>query len=95
MFRPLAGGFELRISDLPQMKNSNGISTTKVILSRFEEDKAILVVDSEEIILSKKCLPKVAKEGEALVLTLATEAADTKRREQTAKDILNEILKSK
>ena len=77
------------------MKNQEkGISAINLTLDRFEENKAVLYSETnDEIILPKKMLPKEAIEGESIVLTLATDEAETKRREGKAKDILNEILK--
>ncbi len=73
-----------------------GITTINLNLDRFEENKAVLYSENdEEIILPKKLLPKDAKEGESIVLTLATDQAETKRREAKAKEILNEILRAK
>lgn len=71
-------------------------SQHKVTINRFEQNEAVVLVEGEkaELKILKKMLPKTAKEGESLILTVSTEQAETKRREQTAKDILNEILKS-
>jgi len=64
------------------------------ILDRFEEEKAVIIdADNTEIILPAKLLP-AAKEGDVIVMALIPKEEETKRREQTAKDILNEILKS-
>jgi hypothetical protein len=75
--------------------NPKDTVSEEFVLDRFEEDKAVLILDEQEIILPKTLLPKEAKEGEALVLTIATNEAETKRREATAKEILNEILNIK
>ncbi|MCX6808911.1 MAG: DUF3006 domain-containing protein [Candidatus Berkelbacteria bacterium] len=76
------------------MKLDKDRQQTKLSLDRFEEDQAVLVSDKDEtMIVPKAFLPKSAKEGEVLVVTFATEAAETKQRETKAKEILNEILK--
>jgi len=76
------------------MKNSEAILKYKVELDHFEDDKAVLFSeDNVEIILPKKILPKEAVEGDTLILTLTTDKAEMARRDKTAKEILNEILK--
>jgi flagellar basal body L-ring protein FlgH len=80
------------------MKKDNelGIKKTELTLDRIEGDKAVFLnKEDEEIILDKKMLPKAAKEGDVLVLTIATNDAETKQREQSAKSILNEILNTR
>lgn len=70
-----------------------GITIINLTFDRMEGSKAVLTSEKdEEIIVDKKLLPKEAIEGEYLVITFATDEAETKRREQKAKDILNEIL---
>ena len=74
-------------------QTENGITTLNLTFDRIEENKAILIGEKdEEIIVEKKFLPKEAKEGEYLVVTFSTDEAEARRREQTAKEILNEIL---
>ena len=70
-----------------------GITTINLTFDRIEGNKAVLTGEKdEEIVIDKKLLPKEALPGEYLVVTIATDEAETKRREQKAKDILNEIL---
>ena len=71
------------------MKNiENNINLT---IDRFEGEMAIL--DGEvKLDIPKKFIPKDAKEGDSLVLTITTDAAETKRKTQKARDLLNEIL---
>jgi hypothetical protein len=62
-------------------------------LDRFEGDKAVLLDENDEqLILPSDYLPKTAKEGEILVLSIQTLEFEKKQREQKAKDLLNEIL---
>lgn len=73
--------------------NDKAIQITELSLDRIEGDMAVLLAENdEELIINKKMLPKKAHEGEVMVLTIATAEAETKRREQKAKDLLNEIL---
>lgn len=75
------------------MKNSRDISSHEFTLDRIEGEKAVLLdSDDDKLELPANLLPKEIKDGEILVLTIATEKAETKRREKTAKEILNEIL---
>ena len=76
------------------MKNKdNEITKFEFSLDRLEGDKAVLLTeDDEELIIPAKYLPKEAKEGEVLILTISTNEAETERKEKQAKEILNEIL---
>jgi len=69
--------------------------TTIFTLDRFEESKAVLIGEKEEIILPKKIIPKAIQEGDILHLTISSDEAETSKRESTAKELLNEILKGK
>ena len=67
----------------------------KIELDRIEGDKAVLYFEEGvELVLPAKTLPKGSKEGDTLIMMLATEKAETERKEKTAKEILNEILKT-
>ncbi|PIS07338.1 hypothetical protein COT78_04245 [Candidatus Berkelbacteria bacterium CG10_big_fil_rev_8_21_14_0_10_43_13] len=75
------------------MKSSNDTAIHELTLDRTEGDIAVLLdADDEKIELSAKLLPREVKDGEVLIITVATEKAETKRRETKAKEILNEIL---
>lgn len=77
------------------MKNSHDISTHEFTLDRIEGGTAVLLdSEDEKVELPARLLPKEVKDGEVLILTIATEKAETKLREKTAKEILNEILNS-
>lgn len=69
--------------------------TTIFTLDRFEEGKAVLIGEKEEIIIPKKIIPKAIQEGDILHLTISSDEAETSKRESTAKELLNEILKGK
>ncbi|MFH0955824.1 MAG: DUF3006 domain-containing protein [Candidatus Falkowbacteria bacterium] len=67
----------------------------KLTLDRFEEDKAVLVAsDGTAIIWPKNKLPANAREGSALSFDIRETAEREKQDKQTAKDIINEIIKS-
>ncbi|MDO8444019.1 MAG: DUF3006 domain-containing protein [bacterium] len=75
------------------MKSAKDIVIHEFTLDRIEGETAVLLDENDESFdLPAKLLPKEVKDGEVLVLTVATEKAETKRREKTAKEILNEIL---
>jgi hypothetical protein len=76
------------------MKNiEKGIRRIKLELDRIEDGKSVLFTDDgDEIVLPNKILPKEIVEGDYLVLTVATDEAEKSKKEQSAKDILNEIM---
>lgn len=67
-------------------------SSITLSLDRIEGSKAVLVGGKDEIVVPKKFLPKKAKEGSVVLLTIATDEAERRQREMKAKDLLNEIL---
>lgn len=74
--------------------NLDQSKTTTFTLDRFEDGKAVLIGEHEEVIVPKKIVPKGVGEGDIVHLTLASDEFETKKREKTAKEILNEILNS-
>lgn len=66
--------------------------TTIFTLDRFEEGKAVLIGEHAEVVLAKKLVPKACHEGDIVHLTLSSDEAETNKREQRAKELLNEIL---
>ena len=74
---------------------SNDTITTIFTLDRFEEGKAVLLGEHYEVIVPKRIVPKQIKEGDVLHLTLSSDEAETRKRELSAKEILNEILGDK
>lgn len=73
---------------------SDEISQATLFLDRFEGSKAVLVGEREEIVVPKRLIPKKVDEGGVVHLTISSDEAETKRRTQTAKELLNEILKN-
>jgi len=74
--------------------NSNVI-TTIFTLDRFENGSAVLIGEHNKIVVPKKLIPKSCSEGDIVHLTISSDEAETARREKTAKELLNEILKGK
>ena len=75
------------------MKSNHDVSIHEFTIDRIEGDQAVLLDENDESFdLPAKLLPKEVKDGEIIVITIATEKAETKRREKTAKEILNEIF---
>jgi len=67
----------------------------KLTVDRLEEDKAVLVADDgTAIIWPKNKLPNNVHEGSALSFDIIEAAEREKRDKQTAKDIINEIIKN-
>lgn len=65
----------------------------ELTIDRFEGEKAILKSeDNETVVWPKNKLPKDAKEGSILALTITDQAEAKNNKEDLAKDILNEIL---
>jgi len=65
------------------------------IVDRFEGTDAVLVGEHNEIVVPKKMIPKNVKESGVVHLTLSSDEAETKKREDSAKKLLNEILNGK
>ena len=66
----------------------------KATIDRFEEGKAVLILDDgQKIIIDKNELAKGVKEGDILYLTLSRSQEATLEKEKLAKNILKEILK--
>lgn len=67
----------------------------ELTVDRFEEDKAVLAAhDGEAIIWPKNKLPAETHEGSALSFDITASAEREKRDKQTAKDLINEIIKN-
>jgi len=65
----------------------------KLTIDRFEADKAVLITeDGAAIVWPKSKLPDGIHEGSALSFDIVEEREREKRDQQTAKDILNEII---
>ena len=65
------------------------------VLDRFEGSSAVLVGEHNEVVIPKMLIPKNLDEGAVVHLTLASDEAETKKRESSAKKLLNEILNNK
>ena len=75
-------------------KTNKDMQKIRLTLDRIEEENAVLFdEENAKISLPRHFLPKDLREGSALVLTVATDEADTASREKKAKEILNEILR--
>ena len=76
------------------MKNELAITLSGVV-DRLEGGQAVIKLDNgQEILWPKKDLPADCQESTVIKLTLRSDKTEGKMREQTAKDLLNEILKT-
>jgi len=67
----------------------------KLTIDRLEEEKAVLVADDgAAIIWPKNKLPADIHEGSVLSFDIKEASEREKRNKQTAKDIINEIIKN-
>jgi len=67
----------------------------KLTVDRFEGDKAVLIdSDGTAIIWPKNKLPADVHEGSALNFDIREAAEREKQDQQTAKDIINEIIQN-
>jgi hypothetical protein len=73
-------------------KSEKDIVSMEMILDRLEEENAVLISDKEQFIVPVKFLPKNISEGEVVNITFASNEAEKMKRENKAKEILNEIL---
>jgi len=65
----------------------------KLILDRFEGEKAVLKTeDKQSIVWPKNSLPEASYEGMVLIFNICDAKDEVLIREKQAKDILNEIL---
>jgi hypothetical protein len=75
------------------MSQKNDNKEIIFVVDRFEGTKAVLRFEDQDLVISKKMLPKDIKEGDALITEFVTDKAYAKRQENLAKAILEEILK--
>lgn len=67
----------------------------ELTVDRFEEDQAVLLAnDGVAITWPKNKLPADVHEGSALSFDIAEAAEREKQAKQTAKDLINEIIKN-
>lgn len=72
------------------LPEEGGIQCT---IDRFEDETAVLLTDAkEEIFIPKKYLPSQTREGSTVAVKISNIEDLEKQREQTAKDILNELF---
>jgi len=66
----------------------------KLIIDRFEGDKAVLKTkDNDTIVWPKNQLPKSTNEGMSLLFAISGNPNEDKSSRDLAKEILNDILK--
>ena len=74
-------------------QNHETSSSFELVFDRAEDDRAVLVDDlTGEAVFSKKFLPKGLEAGAKVVVTIESEKDHAKRKNQSAREILNEIL---
>jgi hypothetical protein len=72
-------------------KTNTGVVAT---IDRFENGLAVLELDhNQNLTVAKRNLPKGVKEGDVLQVEFLTDELATKRKENLAKAMLEEILK--
>lgn len=64
----------------------------KITIDRFEGDLAVFKVGSQEVTWPKSELPEKTHEGSVLVFSIMTDEEAERKQNQTAKDLLNELL---
>lgn len=73
-----------------KLPGGDGIQCT---IDRFEGETAVLLTEAkDEILIPKKYLPPHSREGSAVAVKVSSIEDLEKQREQTAKDILNELF---
>ncbi|NQU77993.1 DUF3006 domain-containing protein [Candidatus Falkowbacteria bacterium] len=76
----------------PSLKNSDYFITGT--LDRFEAKNAVIIIkDGNDILWPIAALPPSVKQGEVVKLNLTTDKLEKNNREQTIKNLLNQILK--
>lgn len=69
--------------------------TLEGTIDRFEESQAVIKLENGTTLMwPKDKIPDDAQEGKVIRLQITTNETETKDREQTAKNILNEILQN-
>ena len=64
------------------------------IIDRFEDNQAVIIFNGQKIIWPKNKLPIGIKEGAGIKLQIHTDESWEKQQEETAKKMLNEILRN-
>jgi len=66
---------------------------TKATIDRFEEDKAILILKTREVVIwPKNRLPENSAEGKVISISIEDDRISTENNSKKAKELLNEIL---
>ncbi|MEK7508739.1 MAG: DUF3006 family protein [Patescibacteria group bacterium] len=65
----------------------------EAIVDRLEEDKAVLKIARQSLVVPLESLPDETGEGTVLYLSFSAEPAATEDKNALAKAVLNEILK--
>lgn len=69
-------------------------SPLTVAIDRFEGHRAVLLFPGNQTVsVSRRFVPKEAKEGDSLTVDLLTSEQTTKRQENLARAVLEEILR--
>ena len=87
----------LKLQYLSSMSNKKSTQLT-CVFDRFEDSQAVLRFDfsdhnHQELIVAKRYLPKDAKEGSVFYLELYSDQEAESRRQNLARQVLEEILK--
>lgn len=67
----------------------------EAIVDRLEEDKAVLKIGRQSLVVPLDCLPEETGEGAVLRFSFSAEPAVAEDKNALAKAVLNEILKKK
>ena len=67
---------------------------TKVVVDRFEGERAVLLVGEEETAVSwfRRWLPENVREGDVLAISIDRDEAATQTAKETAESLLKELL---
>ncbi|MEK7130508.1 MAG: DUF3006 domain-containing protein [Patescibacteria group bacterium] len=77
---------------MSDLKHAGG-DFMRCTVDRFEGEIAVLLTEAkEEILIPKKYLPLQTREGSVVAVKISNIEDLEKQREQTAKDILNELF---
>ncbi|HLA25811.1 MAG TPA: DUF3006 domain-containing protein [Patescibacteria group bacterium] len=78
---------------MSEQEKMAGGNIIQCAVDRFEGGTAVLLTEAkEEILMPKKHLPEQTREGSVVAVKISRIEEIEKQREQTAKDILNELF---
>lgn len=75
------------------MSKNNSNLNLLVTIDRFEGNQAVLEIEGQTLIIPCRYLPSKISEGDVLTIEFLTKELATKKREDLARAILEEILK--